>query len=102
MPFFGCRKCQDAILGCEVCDRQDKCTQCEIPNLLINGVCYERDGKTLPGGKTIVTPDVQLDDITTILIVLAVLTGVNLLTGIIAIFMNRKTKNYTSLLQNQN
>jgi hypothetical protein len=56
----------------------------------------------LPGGKTVVTPDVQLDEITTILIVLAVLTGVNLLTGIIAIFMNRKSKNYTSLLQNQN
>jgi hypothetical protein len=89
-------------LGCEVCDSQDKCTQCQIPNLLISGVCYERDGKTLPGGKTVETPDVQLDQITTILIVSAVLTGVGFLVVIITIFLSRKTKNYTSLLHNQN
>jgi hypothetical protein len=54
----------------------------------------------LPGGKTVETPDVQLDQITTILIVSAVLTGVGFLVVIITIFLSKKSKNYTSLLQN--
>jgi hypothetical protein len=65
-------------------------------------VCYERDGKTLPGGKTVVTPDIQLDEITTILIALVVLTGVGFLAGIITICLKIKTKNYASLLTQQN
>jgi hypothetical protein len=56
---------------------------------LINGVCYERDGKKLPGGKTVETPDVQLDQITTILIVLTILTGVGFLAVFAAIFCRK-------------
>jgi hypothetical protein len=56
----------------------------------------------LPKGKTVVTPDVQLDEITKILIVLTILTGIGFLAVFTAIFCRKNPKNYDPLLQNQN
>ena len=97
-----CRKCSDAILGCVTCSSQKDCTQCEIPYLLINGACFERDGKTLPGGKTVETTDTQLDSISTILIVSVVLNGIGFLAIILVGCLKNRAKNYDPLLNNQN
>jgi hypothetical protein len=56
----------------------------------------------LPKGKPVVTSDVQLDEIATILFVLTVLTGVGFLAVFAAIFCRKNVKNYDPLLQHQN
>ena len=42
-----CLSCSDAIPGCRFCDGRSSCTYCELDYIPMNGLCYQKDGKTL-------------------------------------------------------
>ena len=48
-PVEKCRLCKDAIPGCLTCEKIQKCDQCYNPYIVIDGICYEQDGKTIAG-----------------------------------------------------
>ena len=42
-----CLSCSSAIPGCISCDGRSSCTFCELDYIPMNGLCYQKDGKTL-------------------------------------------------------
>ena len=42
-----CLSCSSAIPGCITCDGRSSCTSCELDYIPMNGLCYQKDGKTL-------------------------------------------------------